>query len=580
MATMVGLYVEFKAKSSEVDQTFKKMQGEIDKLKGKQKDITSGFGSMAGKVKELGMSILNFGKWVALGITAAAAGIWIMLNKTAESIDKVTDAARGLGVGASDLQAMAYAASLSGVEFESLEMLIKKMSISLGNAVNGSDEAKDAFKQLGLSLDNLKNLSVPEQMDSILFALGKVDDKTKQNSLSFTIFGKSMTDALNLARDGFSKNLDEFEKLGLAITDSQRQAVDAFGDSQQRLGGIWKGFSEKVTAYVAEPFSKMIDWISDTIIKMGGIDSAAQKFAKAIVEAVRWAVNGLNSLVNMIDGLYARMLKIQIFAKETANNAPDPFAVTKAIGEKYGILEQGGAAQRQLDRSQELPKLYKQLAEIEKNIESRKDFLKPLSDLLQTEGDKIGTALESYIEPISKANKATTDFASAATSATSKVNTAIQNMIDSAGQDKLKRTLGLDKPNQGSEVLDNMIKSIYSKALLGTGGSSQSGTFNGQEITNKISTAADDLKDLESKVRSMYTRGDDTGNLSEYLGAIGELKQFISKIDPSTNKVKVDIEVKTEEGFLLKVAQSSELQQAVKDKLNDMTSSAARMGAK
>lgn len=245
MTTMVGLYVEFKAKSQEVDQTFKTMQAEIDKLKGKQKDISSGFGSMVGKIKEFGMSILNFGKWVALGIAAATTGLWIMINRVAESIDKVTDSARGLGLASGELQAMSYAASLSGVEFESLEMLIKKMSITLGNAVGGAADAQQAFKDLGLDLNTLKNLPISEQMNLITTSLGKIDDKTKQNSLSFTIFGKSMTDALNLARDGFGNNIAEFSKLGLAITDSQRVAVDAFGDSQQRLGAIWQGFSQK-----------------------------------------------------------------------------------------------------------------------------------------------------------------------------------------------------------------------------------------------------------------------------------------------------------------------------------------------
>jgi len=579
MTTMVGLYVEFKAKSQEVDQTFKTMQAEIDKLKGKQKDISSGFGSMVGKIKEFGMSILNFGKWVALGIAAATTGLWIMINRVAESIDKVTDSARGLGLASGELQAMSYAASLSGVEFESLEMLIKKMSITLGNAVGGAADAQQAFKDLGLDLNTLKNLPISEQMNLITTSLGKIDDKTKQNSLSFTIFGKSMTDALNLARDGFGNNIAEFSKLGLAITDSQRVAVDAFGDSQQRLGAIWQGFSQKVVAYIAEPFTKMIDWISDTIAAMGGIDTAAQKFASAIVDAVRWAVNGLNSLVNIIDGLYARMLKIQIFASETnagKNSIPDPFAIGKAVYEK--VSGTTPFSESKGESMAKLPGLYSQLRDVEKGIESRKDFLKPLVDLIGTESDKIGTALTSYIEPLNSANKATQAFASSAVAATTKVNTAIQSMIDAAGQDKLKRTLGLDKPNQGSEVFDNMIKNIYTKALLGTGGISQTGMFNGQGVTNKVSTAAEDIKLLEGNIRSKYAN--DTGNLSEYLGAIGELKQLVSKIDPTTNRVKVDIEVKTEEGFLLKVAQSAELQKALKDKLNNISSSAARMGAK
>lgn len=580
MATMVGMYVEFKAKSQEIDQTFKKVQGEIDKLKSKQADITGGFNSMTGKVKDLGLSILNYGKWVALSITAASAGIWIMLNKTAEAIDKVTDSARGLGVGAKELQSLAYAADLSGVSFESLETLIKKMGMSLGDAVNGSSSAKSAFNELGLSLDNLKSLSVPEQMDAIVTALGQVDDKTKQNSLAFAVFGKSMTDALSLARDGFSQNLGEFDKLGLALTDTQRTAVDAFGDSQNRLSAIWQGFAQKITAYVAEPFSKMIDWISDTILKMGGIDSAAQKFAKAIVSGVQVAVSAVSGLLDIIDGIYARMLKIQIFAKETALNAPDPFFLGTAVLEKVGVYPEGAQAQRDWDRAQELPKLYKQLNTVEKASADRKNFLKPLSDLLDQESAKIGTAMESYIGPVNMATKAAKGFATATEEAAKKISTSIETMIQGAGQDKLKTALGLDKQSGGNEVLDGLIKDIYTKSVLGTGGYSSSGMFNGKQVGVKTTTASEDLKTLEEKARSMFTGREDTGDLGSYLGAISELKQFISKIDPASNRVKLDIEVKTEEGYLLKITESAQLKSAIKTGMEAVVSSAARMGAK
>jgi hypothetical protein len=311
MTTMLGLYVEFKAKSKEVDDTFKKMSSEIDKLKGKQSTISSGFQNMTNKVMGLGRSILQYGKWVALGITASAAGLWILLGKIGDSIDKITDTARGLGVSAQAFQSLGYAASLSGVSMDELEMSLKKINVAIGQASSGNKEMVDTFASIGLSAFSLKGLSLDQQFITVANAIGKMTDKNQQASVAMQLFGRGYVSVLNMIRDGVTDNIKEFDKLGLALTDSQRKAVDSFGDSKNRLGAIWQGFSQKVVGYVSPAFTRIIDYISDTILQMGGIDKAAQSFAQAIVTGVKDAISAIRGLISGLNEIYKVFLDIQ-----------------------------------------------------------------------------------------------------------------------------------------------------------------------------------------------------------------------------------------------------------------------------
>ncbi len=566
---MVGMYVEFKAKFDEVDKAFAKMNAESTKVQANQTKVTKAISGTISSVGSLTASFVKMGAAlgavVAGGALVAFGVLWHTIGKIAEEIDSVTDAARGLGVSAQGLQSLGYAASLSGVEMGSLENSMKKLGKSIGDAMGGNKGLQDTFKQLGISMESLKGLSLDQQFLKVADAIGKVDDKNIQASLSAQLFGKSYTDVLNLVRDGVGQNVEEFNKLGIALTDSQRVAVDAFGDSKDKLQAIWQGFGQKVVAYLAEPFEKMITWITNTIEQMGGIDSAAQAFAKAIVSGVQFAVNAIQGLISVIDGLYARMLKLQIFALESANKL-DKANIGQALAEKIGLDTQGSGADRQLGRNAEIKSLYKDLNANEQSQAKKGDFFKPLQDMLEAGKNSIGV-LESYIPPIKTAAENTQKFSDALATGTEKIDDAISKMITTSGQSKLQSLIGTGNngapaiEQQSVEQWDDKIRNIYMKALAGKVG------------------ARGDLNQLQTSIAEGTNAGN-AGSLTDYIGAIQELRKFVDKVDPAANKTKLDITVKTDKGFNLEIAQSSEVQKQVNAQINAVAQNAARMGAK
>jgi len=583
MTTMVGLLVEYKAKTSELDNAMMRMSKQLDEVKNRQKTVEDGFGHMHSSMSNGLQGILGWWKEIV-----AIIGAGILLHKfqeIAESIDKISKAAGVLGISVESFQRLSYVADLAGVSNDELSASFKKLQMSLGQGLQGSDKIAASFKILGLSMKDIQGKDIAEQYTIIAKALENVKDKNLQASVASTFFGKNYTSTLKMIRQDIGETTKEFDKLGLALSDSQAKAVEDFNDSETRLGAIWQGFSQKIVAFIAPAFEKILTFINDTIIKFGGIDAVAKKFSEAIVSGVQWAVEAINGLLNQIDSIYARMLKIRIFAAEINGGKsaiPDPFVLTKALYEKFS-----GSTSFSESRGQSagnLPNLYKQLHDVEQNIETRKDFLKPLIDVIQTDKDKISNVLESVIPNFRDTGKASNDLTDKMISAGKKVDDFLSNMIKSEGQSKLQKILGTDKATGKSnevdnEVWNNMIKDIYNKALNGSGGQVQTGTFNGKTISNRVSTAEEDLNRLKSAVQG-YGSGGDVSGIKGYIGAIDELTAFLKKLDPATNKVKVDIEVKTEEGFLLKVAQSAELQKQMQKEVMDIAQKAAKMGAK
>jgi len=571
MTTMVGLYVEFKAKAEQIDKAFNKMQGDFNKLKANQSTAAQGFTNMGSKISTAFKAIAA--AFVFKQIFDGFSNLISKINETQDSIDGVTDAARGLGILASDLQSIAFAGKLSGVELASIELILKKMSISVANASDGNADLQKSFSDLGLSLETVRNLSPKDQLDAITGALSGVQDKTKQTSIAFNIFGKSMTDALNLTRDGFGANISLADKLGLALSDSQRRAVDSFGDAKLKITAIWEGMWQKITAYVSPAFATILNGLTDMIVKFGGVDDVAQTLAKAIVSGVETAVRALDGIITFMDSLYVRMLKFRQFALETVNKA-EKFNIGQAVGEKVGLLEQGGGAERQYNRTAEIGRLGLEIGAEEKRLAAKSNVLSKMADSLHKAGESIVKidgrltgALEGVSSVLNKAAPAITTFTDSLVSAAAKlVNT------------QLGQTLGLNQEAGSSTALDQNIQNIYLTALKGSKPATVTALDENGNLVEMKNTYERMIEALNKQAVSTFQN--DPASLTKYLSAIKDLQEFTKNIDPKDQKITVDINVSADTGLKASVATSTEVANAIIATVTKITAEAASRGAR
>lgn len=195
----------------------------------------------------------NIGKLFA-GAFAVGAVVKITkeLHSVAMGIDDLATQAVKLGVSTRELDAMRHSANLLDTDFKTLETSIVKLKKNLYDASIGMKEQADAFKALGLSINDLKTLSVRDQLDKTFQALRNVRNETDQTALTMKLFGKSGASLLPIIRsnaEGFSQFYDEAFKVNEALEDTSK--IDAYDIAMKRLSYTWENFKRTVVVGAA-----------------------------------------------------------------------------------------------------------------------------------------------------------------------------------------------------------------------------------------------------------------------------------------------------------------------------------------
>ena len=337
MATFASLIVEIGAK--------------LDKLTKGLADASSKVASFA---KDAASKLLDIGKWVVGGIGAALATVTYLILSTTTKIAELDDTAKRFGIPVDELQRFQYAAKLAGVEAESLGMAFQFMLKNVAEA--GSDPAgpaAESFRKLGLNAAALSKLDTAQQFTKIGEAFGKIANQGQKVQIAMDIFGRSGAQILNIFADNMQAAKKEFDELGLALTDFQVEGVAKFDDTRDKLGAIWGGFKEQVTAAVAPAFDFIYNYIIETIKRFGGIRVAALEMGKAIVDGLIIAAEGLGKFIaGVIDGVNKAILMFDKLALAALNIAKNPIITPKQIddpNDKRKIWELGFGGRNKIE---------------------------------------------------------------------------------------------------------------------------------------------------------------------------------------------------------------------------------------
>lgn len=185
------------------------------------------------------------------GNAAAAAAVIVglgtgaMANLAKEAIrtaNDLGDTAQKLGISTSSLQEFQFAANQSGVRVEALNMGLQRFGRRAAEAAQGTGEAKDAIKQLGIELkDGHGNLRTTEDLfTDAMTSLAAIENPLERVRLGFKLFDSEGVALVNMA-ENFGDLRAEAQSLGLVLDDEVIQRSDELQDSFDALSAITKG---------------------------------------------------------------------------------------------------------------------------------------------------------------------------------------------------------------------------------------------------------------------------------------------------------------------------------------------------
>lgn len=161
-----------------------------------------------------------------------------MGEKAAEYGDQLERASKKTGIATGELQGLKYAAQMSDVSFQSLQMGLARLSRSMLTAEQGGKPLQAAFESIGISADQLKNIKVEDILAKMADKFSVTQDGAAKTAVAMQLFGRAGADMIPLLDKG-SSNLAaltaEAKKLGLVLDEQTIQSSAAMADQLKTL---------------------------------------------------------------------------------------------------------------------------------------------------------------------------------------------------------------------------------------------------------------------------------------------------------------------------------------------------------
>ena len=185
-----------------------------------------------GNVAKTGLGIAAAG---FAAVTAAAVGatkaISDSITATAEYGDTVDKMSQKMGVSATAYQEWDFIMQHCGTSMETMKASMKTLATA---AENGSE----AFERLGISQEQIANMSQEELFNATIAGLQNVTDETERTYLAGQLLGRGATELgalLNMSAEETEEMRQQVHDLGGVMSDEAVAAAAAFQDSLQNL---------------------------------------------------------------------------------------------------------------------------------------------------------------------------------------------------------------------------------------------------------------------------------------------------------------------------------------------------------
>lgn len=254
-------------------------ENELRGLRAQAKAITDDMKTAWGEVSQLsrqaGAGLVAAGAGTVAGLLAAAKG-------AADYGSAIWDAHTRTGASVETLQQLQYAAQQTGADMGTVELGLKRLAVTARDAANGTGEAADIYKQLGISVTDSNGQIKPsaQLMMEVGEALRNVKSDSERAAIAVRLFGRSGTMLLPMFMDS-QKSLkqfaDEASRLGLVMDEQSIAAADDFGDALDRVGAQTKIAAMSFGFALIPTLQQAADWFSGALSRAREFVSEHQK---------------------------------------------------------------------------------------------------------------------------------------------------------------------------------------------------------------------------------------------------------------------------------------------------------------
>jgi hypothetical protein len=232
MASAGTVTVEFQAETVGFTTDIKKIQSSLGGLGDSFKSLTSIAGAALGVFT--GGALLSFAK------------------NAAQAADATADAAARAGIAVESFSRLQFAAQQADVDMGAFVTGIQRFQVAISKAGEGSDKAGQALAAFGLKAEDLRNLSIEDQLSRIADEFSRIADPADRTSVAIDLFGKTagpqLVPLLAQGKDGIAALTAEADRLGITLTSQTAAAIGQTDAAVKQLTSTLSAYAAKFVA--------------------------------------------------------------------------------------------------------------------------------------------------------------------------------------------------------------------------------------------------------------------------------------------------------------------------------------------
>lgn len=291
----------------------------VPSLEGSQKTIATEMGAaVEPAAKEVGeKSGKHLGETMAKGLKATGAVIGAAMtaataaavatgkafinaaNSTAQYGDNIDKMSQKMGISAKGYQEWDFIMKHAGASIESLKSSMKTLANA---AVSGSD----AFKQLGISQQEIANLSQEELFNKTISALQNVEDETTRTALASKVLGRGATELgalFNMSSEETEGLRQQVHALGGVMSDDAVKAAAKYQDEMQNMQTALTGVKNNMMSQFLPGISSVMTGLSKVFSGKGGVDEIKKGLQSIIGNISSMAPQFFSIATTLVNGI-------------------------------------------------------------------------------------------------------------------------------------------------------------------------------------------------------------------------------------------------------------------------------------
>lgn len=246
------------------------------------------------------------------GVAAVGAAIGGLVLKMVDAGSEIDDNAQKIGFSTEAYQYWSLVMQRIGTDASTLSLAIRNMTTFTQNLADGQGDALLTLQKLGIGYEEFMAMTPEEQFYTLIDALQGMTDETEKTQIAQEIFGnrvyQELLPLLGMEQGSLEDLRNEFESLGLIMSDDMVKSIAAVGDKLDNLGNLFKVMGLNIAVDFLPEINNILDAFTALVTGSSSVEDAMSMIADSFVNVIKKIANAAPNIIEAAGNLILNVL--------------------------------------------------------------------------------------------------------------------------------------------------------------------------------------------------------------------------------------------------------------------------------